>query len=152
MRRDGQQTPGTKVGTAGYMAPEMVNEASYGAPADVYAFGLFLYEVLVQKRAWTAEDLSKFYNLKHPNEPKVIDEKTDMAMIVSALNLANCHGYLPNLGALDELLTGGATNLVRSCLAVDPEQRPLVGQVTHVIRNSLTVRNAGQSAVAAPAY
>ena len=138
----GRHTPGTNVGTAGYMAPEMMNEASYGTPADVYAFGLFLYEVLTKMRAWTMEDMSKFYRQMHPEDRRTFDEKTDMATIVSVLNHANSQGLLPNLDALDQRLTGGAKSLVRSCLNIDPGKRPLAGPVTYVIRNNLAVRLA----------
>jgi eukaryotic-like serine/threonine-protein kinase len=44
--------PSTAIGTAAYMAPEQVEGAEVGPPADVYAFGLVLLECLTGKRAF----------------------------------------------------------------------------------------------------
>ena len=51
----------------------------YGAPADVYAFGLFVYEVLARKRAWTQEDMCKIYEQLYPNNGRGFDERADMS-------------------------------------------------------------------------
>jgi serine/threonine protein kinase len=137
---DGQQTPGTDVGTAGYMAPEMMSGETYGTPADVYAFGLFVYEVLVRERAWTKEHIFELYRQLHPTSSRGLDERADMATILDLLKHANLRGVLPNLSKLDEVLTGGAQDFVKSCLSIDPRQRPNVGQATNVIRSRLAVR------------
>jgi len=47
-----QTTPGTVMGTPGYMAPEQVRGKDADARADVFAFGAVLYEMLSGRRAF----------------------------------------------------------------------------------------------------
>jgi hypothetical protein len=85
--------------------------------------------------------MNKCYQQMYPHDQlRALDERTDMSIIVSVLNHANFQGLLPNLEHLERLITGGAKTLVRSCLDVDPKQRPLARQVTHVIRTNLAER------------
>jgi serine/threonine protein kinase len=44
---------GTLIGTAGYMAPELVNRGSATAAADIYSLGVVAYEMLVGRRPFT---------------------------------------------------------------------------------------------------
>jgi Tol biopolymer transport system component len=46
---------GTRLGTAGYMAPEQVRGQPADARADLFAFGAVLYELLAGRRAFGAE-------------------------------------------------------------------------------------------------
>lgn len=43
-------TGGTKIGTYGYMAPEVYNNQPYGATADIYSLGLVMYWLLNEHR------------------------------------------------------------------------------------------------------
>ena len=43
-------TGGTKIGTYGYMAPEVYNNQPYGAAADIYSLGLVMYWMLNEHR------------------------------------------------------------------------------------------------------
>ena len=43
-------TGGTKIGTYGYMAPEVYNNQPYGAAADIYSLGLVMYWLLNERR------------------------------------------------------------------------------------------------------
>ena len=43
-------TGGTKIGTYGYMAPEVYNNQPYGAAADIYSLGLVMYWLLNEHR------------------------------------------------------------------------------------------------------
>ena len=47
-----QTDPGSVMGTAGYMAPEMVRGQLVDHRADIFAFGTILYEMLAGKRAF----------------------------------------------------------------------------------------------------
>lgn len=43
----------TNSGTAAYMAPEVINSDQFNTKADVFAFGNLMYEVILDKRAYT---------------------------------------------------------------------------------------------------
>ena len=47
-----QTDPGSRMGTAGYMSPEMVRGKLVDHRADIFAFGAVLYEMLTGKRAF----------------------------------------------------------------------------------------------------
>ena len=46
--------PGTVIGTVGYMAPEQVRGQAVDARADIFAFGVMLYEMVSGQRAFRA--------------------------------------------------------------------------------------------------
>jgi eukaryotic-like serine/threonine-protein kinase len=47
-----QTTPGTVMGTVGYMAPEQVSGGSGDARSDIFSFGCVLYEIVAGARAF----------------------------------------------------------------------------------------------------
>lgn len=73
----------TNAGTAAYMAPEVINSDHFNTKADVFAFGILMYEVITGKRAY--QDLLKGKNKLNDFQLKVkvtqglrpeIEEKT----------------------------------------------------------------------------
>jgi TolB-like protein len=48
-------SPGAVLGTAGYMSPEQVRGEEVGPPADVFALGAMLYEMLSGRRAFQGD-------------------------------------------------------------------------------------------------
>ena len=54
----GFTTPGTKLGTPHYMAPEQILGRPIDARADVYAFGILVFEVLTGRRPFDGPNLA----------------------------------------------------------------------------------------------
>ncbi|AMC34071.1 serine/threonine protein kinase [Janthinobacterium sp. B9-8] len=86
----GSKEPGEMIGTAGYMAPEMMQNLPVDAEADVFAVGMTLYQMLTGRPAAEGESV---YTLLHrvANEPFVppsslkecVDEKLDHLVMVA---------------------------------------------------------------------
>jgi tetratricopeptide (TPR) repeat protein len=49
-----ETTPGTLLGTAGYMSPEAARAGTVGPPGDVFALGIMLYEMAAGRRPFVA--------------------------------------------------------------------------------------------------
>ncbi|HUL72877.1 MAG TPA: protein kinase [Vicinamibacterales bacterium] len=68
-----QTIPGTVLGTAAYMAPEQVRGLVADARADIFAFGVVLYEMIAGRRAFaratTAETMTAILNDDPPALP-----------------------------------------------------------------------------------
>ena len=60
---------GMVIGTAAYMAPEQASGKVVDKPADVWAFGVVLYEMLVGTRPFVGDDVSKTLALVIDREP-----------------------------------------------------------------------------------
>ncbi|MCX5745966.1 MAG: protein kinase [Proteobacteria bacterium] len=86
------------VGTPAYMAPEQLQSATIGPPADVYAFGAILFEMLVGRRPFAGTDLLQLAVARLTSPPP--DPRAHARAVPDAL-----------------------AEFVVRCLAVDPEQR-----------------------------
>ena len=56
-------------GTAGYLAPEMLEGTSPSIQSDLYALGLVLYELFTGKRAFEASNLADFHRKQSETDP-----------------------------------------------------------------------------------
>jgi len=88
---------GVILGTAAYMAPEQAKGKSVDRRADVWAFGVVLYEMLAGKRAFTGDDVSD--------------------TLVSVLRDE------PDWAALPADLPTSTRQVLRVCLQKDPKKR-----------------------------
>ena len=88
---------GMVIGTAAYMAPEQARGKVVDKRADIFAFGVVLYEMLTGQRPFQGEDVS--------------------------LTLAAVMTFDPDLDRLPEALSPTLKTYLIRCLAKDPKQR-----------------------------
>jgi Tol biopolymer transport system component len=113
-----QTTPGTVLGTFGYMAPEQVRGLTVDHRADIFAFGAVLYEMATGRRAFQGETAADTMTAILTKEPEL---EADAPAIQRDLEriLRRCLEKMPELRfqsasdlafALEALSTGsGAT-------------------------------------------
>ncbi len=88
--------PGTVLGTVGYMSPEQVRGQEADHRADIFSFGMILYEMLSGKRAFTGESQVEVMNaILKEDPPELTSTKISPAL----------------------------DRIVRRCLEKKPEQR-----------------------------
>jgi tetratricopeptide (TPR) repeat protein len=97
-------SPGVLLGTMAYMSPEHARGATAGAPADVFALGITLYEMAAGRRPFLA-----------PTMPAVLTA----ILLEEPVPLSGLNPSIP--AALE--------NLVHRMLAKDPELRPTAVEV-----------------------
>ena len=88
---------GMVIGTAAYMAPEQARGKQVDRRADIFAFGVVLYEMLTGQRPFQGEDVS--------------------------LTLAAVMTFDPDLDLLPETLSATLKTYLARCLAKDPKER-----------------------------
>jgi serine/threonine-protein kinase len=88
---------GIILGTAAYMAPEQARGKTVDRRADIWAFGVVLFEMLTGKRAFEGDDIS--------------------------ITLASVLKSEPDWGALQEVTPRALRHLLLRCLSKDPKYR-----------------------------
>jgi serine/threonine-protein kinase len=124
----GLQTPGHTVGTPGYMAPEMALDEPYDQSADIFSFGLLLYELIAQKRAWNIEELTLLKGERADTARIDEENPTSMADLVPHLLEVSRKHVIPNLARLDDALKG-SSSVVGKCLKHASADRPPAADV-----------------------
>lgn len=96
-------------GTAAYMAPEVISSDKYNTKADVYSFGILMYEVLLGKRAYDS----------------LMHGKKKLTMF--QLKTKVCQGLRP------EIKTGeikqSFQKLIEKCWSANPNDRPTFSEL-----------------------
>ena len=117
---------GMVIGTAAYMAPEQARGRVVDKRADIFAFGVVLYEMLTGQRPFQGEDVS--------------------------LTLAAVMTFDPDLDRLPETLTPTLKTYLRRCLAKNPKDRLRdIGDVRLAMDGAFeTAVDSPTGAVAAP--
>src|SRR5262245_40395369 len=90
--------PGTVMGTVGYMSPEQVRGQGADHRADIFSFGVILYEMLSGKRTFGGESAIEVMNAILKEEP-------------------------PELGETNAKISPALDKVVRRCLEKKPERR-----------------------------
>ncbi len=91
-------TPGTVMGTVGYMAPEQLRGLPVDHRADIFAFGAVLFEMLTGRRAFAGETMADTITAILREDP-------------------------PELATLCRNVPVGVEQVVRRCLEKEPEER-----------------------------
>jgi Tol biopolymer transport system component len=116
---------GVIIGTAAYMSPEQARGKNVDKRADIWAFGVVLYELLTGKRLFSGT------------------ETTDV--------LAKILERDPDWSALPPSTPPAVRNLLERCLAKDPKARLRdIGEARHTLDEVIAGRS-GSSAIAVPA-
>jgi len=90
--------PGTVMGTVSYMSPEQVRGQDADHRADIFSFGMILYEMLCGKRAFNGASVADVMSAILKEEP-------------------------PDLGELNAKFSPALEKVVRRCLEKQPERR-----------------------------
>ncbi|HEX6433198.1 MAG TPA: protein kinase [Gemmatimonadales bacterium] len=109
--------PGTVVGTPRYMAPEMFGEEPVGPPADLFALGAILFEMLTGRPAFNGRTLVEVYAALLGSQP-------------------------PPLGGGPDIMA--ADRIIQRALAKQPRDRhPDAAAMAQEIRQALTLLDTG---------
>lgn len=108
---DGLTRDGALIGTPGYMAPEQAEGAEVGRPADVYALGAILFEILTRDHL-------------HP-------KRGVLGSTLEGTNLS------PAKRCPDRAIPPELDALCVSALALDPAARPTAGELAVALSNYL---------------
>src|SRR5262247_2369439 len=90
--------PGVVMGTVGYMSPEQVRGQEADNRADIFSFGVILYEMLSGRRTFSGESAVEVMNAILKEDP-------------------------PELTAINTQVPQGLERLIRRCLEKKPEHR-----------------------------
>ena len=103
--------PSGAKGSLLYMAPEVMRHEEHGKPADVYAYGLILYELLTEEEPFSTFEDSKSF--------------------IRAIKEEGCRQEVPDdLHTPEgERVPRGLCELIRACTDPRQEARPTIGDV-----------------------
>jgi Tol biopolymer transport system component len=93
-----ETTPGTVLGTVGYMSPEQVRGQALDHRTDIFSFGAVLYEMLTGRRAFRGDSHVETMNAILKEDP-------------------------PEFGEVSANLPGSLERIVRRCLEKQPSDR-----------------------------
>lgn len=91
-------TPGTVLGTVGYMSPEQVRAAAVDHRTDIFSFGAILYEMLTGRRAFSGGSQVETMNAILKEDP-------------------------PEFAEISPTLPSSLDRIVRRCMEKDPNDR-----------------------------
>ena len=128
----------SRVGTKFYMAPEVRRKEPYGLPADVYSFGVILWEVLALSTP------REFYHHERNRISKLTKEKGDKSKADQTGNDGSKR-WLP----ICPCWPVGIIELVTASMSSDPMDRPTMEQILVVLQthiDALSVYSPGDPA------
>ena len=100
------------VGTPAFMAPEILDSKPYSKPADVYSFGVSMYELWTEKTPYTNCGFTKPWDVAH--------------FVISGKRLPVPRDMPASYAAI-----------MQACWAHDPARRPTFAQVVEMLQEAL---------------
>lgn len=98
----------TDSGTVAYMAPEVIGSDHFNTKADVYAFGILMYELIGGRRAY-----SELFLKKKKITPFQLKKKVE-------------EGFRPKI---DFPIKKGLKTMIKKCWDKDPKERPTFDEI-----------------------
>lgn len=89
--------PGVVMGTVGYMSPEQVRGKDADHRADIFSFGVILYEMLSGRRAFAGDSLVELMNAILKEEPPELSETNSKVPAQLELIVRRCLEKKPEL-------------------------------------------------------
>ncbi|MEO1339092.1 MAG: serine/threonine-protein kinase, partial [Myxococcota bacterium] len=111
-------TQGRVMGTGFYMAPEQARGDKIDARADLFAFGVLLFEMVTLRRAWVRNDRGG--PVRAFAEPARRNEFNTPTAILSRI----AHETRPRPSDFRKGLNEALDKVIMSALAIDPSDRP----------------------------
>jgi eukaryotic-like serine/threonine-protein kinase len=99
---------GVILGTAAYMAPEQARGLNVDKRADIWAFGVVLYEMLTGRRLFKGEDLTDTLAAVVRDKPDLSDAPAEVRRVLERCLEKDPQKRLRDISAVELLLEGGA--------------------------------------------
>jgi Tol biopolymer transport system component len=106
--------PGTILGTAAYMAPEQARGKPVDKRADIWAFGIVLYEMLTGRRAFHGEDVSSVLAAVIQSEPRWDGVPAEVRRLLESCLEKDPRKRLRDIGDAWKLLDGAPPVVAQS--------------------------------------
>ncbi|KUF87958.1 serine/threonine-protein kinase drkB [Phytophthora nicotianae] len=128
----GPQT--AEVGTAAWIAPEVIKGARYDQKADIYSFGVVMCELDTCSRPYalgvanshSASGMTSFTSLNDEEVKSLLSSNATLALAVSE------KGVMP---AFHSDCPRAILDLARMCLSYDPEERPTAKELWRLLQD-----------------
>ncbi|KAF5191597.1 G-type lectin S-receptor-like serine/threonine-protein kinase [Thalictrum thalictroides] len=128
--RDFSRVLTTMRGTRGYLAPEWISGVAITAKADVYSYGMMLFEIISGRRNSDHSEDGKIMFFPTWAARKITEEEDALALLDSRLE-----------GDVNEEELTRACKVACWCIQDDESHRPSMGQVVQILEGILEVNS-----------
>ncbi len=130
---DGAITPGTQPGTLGRLAPEVLTRREYGPQSDIYAYGIFCFEIFTNGVPYSTEEVAKGWHAVCKRVGRPHSPVQTRSQAVQALEHLAVNGYGPDRSKVEKAVRGSGAVLKEIWLP-DSSARPTAAEVCGLMR------------------